>query len=95
MTRWMGAMTLGAAGFTLWAVTAPFLAWPHATADIIASGQPMLLLEELFAQTDWIGARQTKTAWGAVALLLWCVVGLVAQHCVRWLPEADPSEVQG
>lgn len=100
MSQSLGVFTVGAAGFALWAVTAPLLAWPHTTATVIASGQPVLLLEEVFIETNWIGARQTKTAWVAVALLFWCVVGLIIQHCARWhLPEtdtdADPSEVQG
>jgi len=59
MTRFLQLLTIGAAAYTVWAVTAPLLAWPHTTATVIADEQPILLVDELLMQTDWIGPAQT------------------------------------
>ena len=81
MTRFLQLLTIGAAAYTVWAVTAPLLAWPHTTATIIADEQPILLVDELLMQTDWIGPAQTRAAWTGISTLAWCLAGLAAQ---RW-----------
>jgi hypothetical protein len=81
MTRYLKILTIGATAYAAWAVTAPLLAFPHTTADVIATQQPMLLLDELLMQTDWIGPAATRRAWTGISLVCWCVAALAAQ---RW-----------
>jgi len=93
MTRFLQVLTIGAAAYTVWAVTAPLLAWPHTTATIIASEQPVLVVDELLMQTDWIGPAQTRAAWTGISLVAWCLAGLAAQRWGQLLVPASDRAV--
>jgi len=93
MTRFLQLLTIGAAAYTVWAITAPLLAWPHTTATIIADEQPMLLVDELLMQTDWIGPAQTRAAWTGISTLAWCLAGLAAQRWGKLLVPASDRAV--
>jgi len=93
MTRFLQLLTIGAAAYTVWAVTAPLLAWPHTTATLIASEQPMLVVDELLMQTDWIGPAQTRAAWTGISTLAWCLAGLAAQRWGQLLVPASDRAV--
>ena len=93
MTRFLQLLTIGAAAYTVWAVTAPLLAWPHTTATVIADEQPILLVDELLMQTDWIGPAQTRAAWTGISTLAWCLAGLAAQRWGQLLVPASDRAV--
>ena len=93
MTRFLQLLTIGAAAYTVWAITAPLLAWPHTTAAVIADEQPILLVDELLMQTDWIGPAQTRGAWTGISTLAWCLAGLAAQRWGQLLVPASDRAV--